>query len=560
MAESGGYREKYVLALKEQERLEQQFKFQNELLRKTMFQLATAASGMDTKLDASVLRLKELMRGAGGVQVAEQMERVSDAVQGFERLRSEENSKAAASAKLLIEQFEKLQLPKEIRSSLASFSKSLQKRLTNYRQYPAVLNELAKLQLLALNEAANPEQGLWTRLKGGNTIKLKDSAETSVDSAEADSDVDSENKEVLPLENIQASEVVLTDDEDSYEAVAKRIANTLSNLVENIEPNELIKHRVDIVRLRIDRGMDWYVLAVTLEDIRDILFLRYLQADEEFSDYLNQLRAELGMIRRVLAGAVEHEEQQSAAVNQLSDQVSSGVDKIRASVEKEENVDNLKKEVTEHISFISQALQDFRSSPQVTLTEQLEQLVVKVKSIEKESELTKEALEEQRHKATHDTLTGLPNREAYVERAFQEMQRFKRYSRPLTLAVCDIDHFKKINDGYGHQAGDKVLKLIAKVISTRLRNVDFIARYGGEEFVLLMPETTPDQAFKVLDKIRAAVGKTPFRFKESPVNITISFGLAGFIEDDSADTVFERADKALYRAKDEGRNRCIIAD
>lgn len=579
MAESGGYREKYVIALKEQERIEQQFKFQIDLLRKTLFQLATVASGMDTQLDASVLRLKEVMRGASGAKTVEQLERVSNSIELFERQRSQENTKAVKGVKTLLDQYGTLQLPNDIKASLGDFSKSLQKRLGNYRQYPIVLDELAKLQQLALDAASNPKQGLWTRLKGGKTITLegdvkeelvqtKETDVSDADSSEESDDTEERDTGDYRIEPVGEGGVLagrtlkaeFNDSEDSYESVSERIAQTLANLVENIEPNELIKHRVDIVRLRITRGMDWYVLAVTLEDIRDILFLRYLQADEEFSDYLNQLRAELGNIRSALAGAAENDQAKTAAAAKFSEDVSSGVERMRASVAKDQSVDNLKHEVTEHISFISDALQTYQSKPNVSLTEQLEQLVGRVKSIEKESQKTKEALEEQRHKATHDTLTGLPNREAYIERAFEEMQRFKRYQRPLTMAVCDIDHFKKINDGYGHQAGDKVLKLIAKVISTRLRKVDFIARFGGEEFVILMPETTPEQAFKVLDKIRATVGKSPFRFKESPVKITISFGISSFLDEDSAETVFERADQALYKAKNDGRNRCIIAD
>jgi len=584
MAESGGYREKYVLALKDQERAEQQYKFQIDLLRKTLFQLATVASGMDTQLDASVVRLKYVMRGAGGAQTVEQLERVSNAIELFERHRSQETTKAIKSVKTLIDQYGELQLPKDIKAGLGDFSKSLQKRLSSYRQYPIVLDELAKLQQLAIEAASNPQQGLWARLKGGKTVNLEQRVEAeresgniaepadpndvpladfTIDNDESSDSADSDTSSHVEIQNDASrpsTKVTFNDHEDNYENVAERIGKTLSNLVENIEPNDLIKHRVDIVRLRIDRGMDWYVLAVTLEDIRDILFLRYLQADEEFSDYLNQLRTELGTIRGALAGAVENDDAKSTAAAKFSEDVSSGVERMRKSVAKDQSVDNLKHEVTEHISFIADALRTYQSKPNISLTDQLEQLTNQVKSVEQESQKTKEALEEQRYKATHDALTELPNRQAYIERAFEEMQRFKRYQRPLTMAICDIDFFKKINDGYGHQAGDKVLRLIAKVISTRLREVDFIARFGGEEFVLLMPETTTEQAYKVLDKIRAAVAKSPFRFKDSPVSITISFGLAAFVGEDSVEAVFERADKALYKAKNDGRNRCIIAD
>lgn len=571
MAENntGSYREKYLQALKDQERLEKQLGFQLDLMKKTALQLASAASGLDMQVDASVGRLREVMRGGTGPQVIDQMERIKAAVENFEHSRDSENLKAAKVMSKFIEQYQSLQIPADIKTSLKSYSQSLKQRLTNYRQYPAALEDLANLQQLALDAASSPQATLWTRLKGGKTLatltdetasSVKDSTsktKESIDINEKEGAQARRRAEQARASNADASTLAV--DEDSYKEVSQRIASTLSNLVKNIDPNDAIRHRIDIVRHRIERGMDWYVLAVTLEDIRDILFLRYVQADEEFSVYLSHVHQELGSIREALTATVEGDKKSSEHAEAFADTVSSGVDRIRDSVEANSNVDELKKEVNEHILYISDALSSFKSNQQNTLTEQLQSLVNHVQNVEKESEKTKEALEEQRHKATHDPLTELANREGYAERAFHELQRFQRYGRPLTLAICDIDFFKKINDGYGHQAGDKVLRLIAKVISTRLRNVDFIARFGGEEFVILMPETNVDQSFKVLDKIRAAVGKTAFRFKDAPVQITISFGLAEFVKSDSIESVFERADKALYQAKDEGRNRCIIA-
>src|SRR5690606_16814999 len=148
-----------------------------------------------------------------------------------------------------------------------------------------------------------------------------------------------------------------------------------------------------------------------------------------------------------------------------------------------------------------------------SLANQLEVLMKRVEHIESDARESKKQLEEQRYKATHDPLTQLPNREAFNERACLEFQRYQRYKRPLTIGICDIDLFKQVNDTYGHQAGDKVIKVIAKTISTRLREGDFIARFGGEEFVVIMPETDTRQAFTVLDTIRVAVAAMPFRFR-----------------------------------------------
>jgi diguanylate cyclase len=151
-------------------------------------------------------------------------------------------------------------------------------------------------------------------------------------------------------------------------------------------------------------------------------------------------------------------------------------------------------------------------------------------------------------------LTQLPNREAYNQRLDQELDRWQRYQRPMVLAVADVDHFKRINDGFGHLAGDKVLRVIAKILRKRLRKTDFVARYGGEEFIVLLPETTMEQAIPVLDSVRQAIANCPFHFRETPVSITMSFGVSAPGKDETSGALFERADKALYAAKNSGRN------
>ena len=121
------------------------------------------------------------------------------------------------------------------------------------------------------------------------------------------------------------------------------------------------------------------------------------------------------------------------------------------------------------------------------------------------------------------------------------------YSRP--------DHFKRINDNYGHLAGDKVLKIVADQLRKRLRGQDFIARFGGEEFVVLLPQTSPAVGLKLAETLRAAVEACPFHFKGERVVITTSIGLSAFRSGERGDQVLKRADDALYRAKDQGRNR-----
>jgi diguanylate cyclase len=144
---------------------------------------------------------------------------------------------------------------------------------------------------------------------------------------------------------------------------------------------------------------------------------------------------------------------------------------------------------------------------------------------------------------------------AWSERLDQEVNTWHQRGDSLSLAMLDLDHFKRINDGYGHLAGDKVLKIIANVLRKRLRSTDFIARFGGEEFVLLMPDSSLTDALAAGEVLRAAIEACPFHFKGEPVTITVSMGVAQFQPGERSDLALKRADEALYRAKAAGRNR-----
>ena len=180
---------------------------------------------------------------------------------------------------------------------------------------------------------------------------------------------------------------------------------------------------------------------------------------------------------------------------------------------------------------------------------------MRMESMESEASELKSSMEAQRLEALRDALTELPNRAAYDDQIEAEFSRWRRHDRPLSISIIDIDHFKKINDTLGHLRGDKVLKLVAREISRRVRSEDFVARYGGEEFVVIMPDTDGDNAFTAMEKVRSAIEHCPFNFNNQRIPITASFGISSFSEGDEIEACFERADRALYQSKRNGRNR-----
>jgi diguanylate cyclase (GGDEF)-like protein/PAS domain S-box-containing protein len=162
--------------------------------------------------------------------------------------------------------------------------------------------------------------------------------------------------------------------------------------------------------------------------------------------------------------------------------------------------------------------------------------------------------------ATTDALTGLLNRRAFLQEVEQELQRFRRHGRAGTLLMLDLDHFKRVNDRYGHPVGDTVLVQVSAVLRERLRLTDRIGRLGGEEFAVLLPETEPQGALPLAQVLREAVAALRIATPMGPLGVTVSIGLAVFLpgEPDAA-PLLNRADKALYQAKEQGRDRVVVA-
>jgi len=158
--------------------------------------------------------------------------------------------------------------------------------------------------------------------------------------------------------------------------------------------------------------------------------------------------------------------------------------------------------------------------------------------------------------ATTDVLTGTFNRRKFNELILAEIERVRRYGHPLSLLVVDIDHFKRINDTHGHDAGDEVLIVLAGLIRTGIRATDSLARWGGEEFVVLSPEVSVEEAAGLAERLRSAAGTYAYSFVG---RVTASIGVAQHRAGETPDELFARADEALYRAKEGGRDRVEVA-
>jgi len=347
--------------------------------------------------------------------------------------------------------------------------------------------------------------------------------------------------------------------EPTYSSVAEHIESTLLGLLSDLSLPEHHRPMAEAMRRRLEKGLNWYELLPILDDLAVLMLAVTDSGQHEFQTYLKQLNGRLESFQNNLQAATAGHAEGKTAADDLHSQLRVHVDELQHSMQGAVDLNSLKGILEGRLEGLLSTMEQHRQQRDAREQEVsvlLQGLAERVVHMEQQALNYREHLEEQRQKALVDPLTGLPNRAAWGERLAVEVAQWKTHGTPLLIAMLDLDHFKRINDGYGHLAGDKVLKIIAAQLQKHLRANDFIARFGGEEFVLLIADTPFEKGEALIETLRAAIEACPFHFKGERVTITASIGLSAFNSGDRSEAVLKRADDALYRAKSKGRN-CI---
>ena len=277
--------------------------------------------------------------------------------------------------------------------------------------------------------------------------------------------------------------------------------------------------------------------------------------------FLAELTNQLGVIEQHAESVGQSNQLSMDNREALNSKISTELNGIRGSTDKADELTLLKNVTSEHLDLLMQQLiehKQFEDDRQQQAQQQIALMTDKLQSLEIETEALRTKLKIEHDRALCDALTGLPNRLAYKDRIEMEANRWQRYRAPLSLVIWDIDYFKRINDNYGHKAGDKTLCLVGQLMVNNCRSSDFVARYGGEEFVMLLPNTDSTKALEMAEKIKDLIENSGFNYNGESINLTLSCGISEFSGEDQHDEVFVRADQALYQAKQAGRNRCFI--
>lgn len=353
--------------------------------------------------------------------------------------------------------------------------------------------------------------------------------------------------------------------EDPSQFCAGLIAEILYQLLEKINFPLDVTKRLSQLQKTLEGGVTMAKWPRMLDAISDLATDVQMKINRERLDieaFLKQVTGRLQDLDGYILGTQDMHAEAWRHGKALGDAVKSEMQNLVTNANDALDMDVLKEQIQTRLATIESHVNGFREtekSQHQSASEDVKRLMARLSELETESETLKARVKKERMQAQVDTLTGIANRLGYDHRIAQEYARWKRFHNPLCLVIWDIDYFKRINDEFGHASGDKALKSVAKLLSEKIRETDYLARYGGEEFVLIMPGASLEGAKEVADKLRQVIENASFHFNGKPVSITISAGVAEFSTGDTTRRVFERADKALYAAKEAGRN-CVVLD
>jgi diguanylate cyclase len=591
--EAQRWKNKYLNKLDEVDSLSKSFGEHVNVLERLLVRVSLAAEGLDKKLDGELANLRNIIRqqGTGSGELNAQLDTIEKHVLAMDRDREGSTDSVLKSISKLVEQLLACDISRDSKKLLKTFHKQLASQVVDLRQYPVLLREFSELQGNALTElyqktdqqkhggligrffrSRNDASAAEQTTDAGHSAAKTHEKETTESTLQPQSTNLGDSDRTLDPAPVRLQNTSLTGEsngssgesfEPGFSAVADHVCSTLDGLVEQLQFPESMEKDVSKVRDKVATGLNWYELVPTLDDIANLVIAAYGKGQKDFETFLKSLDARLISIQSFLEMNRNSYAVSTENKAELKKAMQDHVSAIQQEVCETSDYGALKSTVQADLDAIFISLERYirkENSREHELLAEMAELQTRLQTMETDSMEMQRQLVIQQQKAMTDGLTGLPNRVAWEHRVQLEFERWKRYGNALTLVVADIDRFKSVNDRYGHLSGDKVIQLIGKEVSHRIRKTDFLARYGGEEFVILLPETTAEVAYGVMDKTRELISRMPFHFQNQKVQVTISVGICEFTEGMSIPDTFERADQALYKAKSAGRNQLQLAE
>lgn len=492
--------------------------------------LSTAAEGQEDMLNERIATLRQQVRN--GLPTPATVNQLGLAAQAMSAIRRNRAEKCLRGLSACVAQLLSLDPPPEIKKELALFIAKAKRVISRPDQQAALVKDLGELQSKVFADVFQRDE---------QDSPHFDAAESDIETLYSDDTLSG-----LP----------------AFSSVAETIENILTEMLVSIRAPESAEPALVKAKQILGAGLNWYELAALLEQIAIVVTAALDTDQREFEAFLQSLNLHLSTFGDSFEDLNAVGQSLLNSGESLDRDLRQNAEGLAENLERAESVESLQQSVQHHLDSMVVKLNEYqqeRGELQSQYQQKIDAMQQRIDQLEQAAEEASKELEEQQRRTESDQLTGLPNRAAYDRRLAIEFERWERYRHNFCLVVADIDHFKLINDHYGHLAGDKVLKVVASTIRKRLRRVDYIARYGGEEFVILLPATDADTALKLIEELAEKVRSCPFHYNKQPLAITLSFGIAQAELGDNQESLFERADAALYTAKRAGRDKTVVA-
>ncbi len=511
------WKRKFLLKLDETDKERAEWRDVELLLKLAISRVGNAARGQDDKLDEHLDQLRELLKGEldqRRFKVA--LAAFSDRLTQLDNIREQRHRSRVQVLSRLLDQFYNLPLKKQAQQEITVLKQEVDKLARDTdRTLVSFSRILANLDLAAIQQAQHADR---------QTEQVNDEPE------------------------MDASRFT------------RAMVSSLVALIDHLSVPTQVKPRLNEVQGAINRVDQVAQLPDLLEQLVMVISEANVIEQQQFEQFAELMVQRFSQVEEFLDRTVCNQQEVDDLASELDTDMRQHFDGMITEVREATDLADLQQTMEAHIGKIFARLDRFReenAQRRGVFEAELRQLADELQAAKQETLNLRKLLTEQEARGLEDPLTGLGNRRAYQKRIEEELSRFDRYQTPLALVVCDLDHFKQINDTHGHLAGDRVLRVVAQLLLRLTRKSDFVGRYGGEEFVVLLPNTNEKTAYLVAEKLRSSLEKLPFESGGRKIPVTMSMGLTQAREGDTPDKLFQRADKLLYQAKKAGRNRVM---
>ena len=518
-------RKKLDNAINSRATLEKDFSSQTTLLIQFINKLSQVSKGIDLELDNRLAKLRVLLSKSAPLAAIEQdIKAISQLLQHHSSKNNQNISQMHDQFHLAGKTLQKVNgLPDALRRKLRTLIKENSDTKEALIQYVDIFSQLLGFYDHALKaKTETPAGGLL------NTPSVKTQTAVALNNAS-----DEINPKIIDQFTLILNGLTLSETHN------KQLSNIKKRVTSSISRDSLMDSFLE-------------TFNVIIEDFQD--------ERKTAESFLSTLSETLLTVKEAVKSTLSSTQNGQDQQNLLNAQLNKQIVEMTSTVSKATSLDDIKVGINQKLQLIAGTLEEkttLEHQSQQTLEAQLNAMTQKVFLLEKQSLSFEKRLHEQQLKSMQDALTKLGNRAAFDEYFAKEMVRFHHNPFDLALVVLDLDDFKRINDTYGHTAGDKTLQVIANTLQNKLDDNVFIGRYGGEEFVLIYSGIKKEQLISELNALKNHISRLPFKFKNNKVSITMSIGASHITTDDNIHLAFERADQALYKAKGQGKNQVV---